>query len=286
LSNTINKTLILKKYLILIAGLSFFTAVSAQKIVKTSELGIFIGCSYYIGDLNPTGHFGPMTQPAGGVLYRYNYNHRFSFKGCLLLGNIQGDDARSNSPSQQERNLSFKSYIHELSAEAEFNFMEYKTGSAKFPFTPYIFGGIAGYMFNPEAELGNQWIDLQPLGTEGEGTKGGPKKYRLTQISIPFGIGMKFSMARRICLGVEWGMRKTFTPYLDDVSGTYASPAALAQNGSLAAVMADRSISTDPPASRVGSERGNGGRNDWYSFAGATISFEFKPREKPCYSYY
>ena len=173
----------------------------------------------------------------------------------------------------------------ELAVEGEFNFMEYKTGSTKHPYTPYIFAGLAGFMFNPEAQLGNQWIDLQPLGTEGEGTKGGPKKYKLSQISIPFGIGMKFSMARRICLGMEWGLRKTFTPYLDDVSGTYAAPAVVAQNGPLAAILADRSISKDPALTRVGSERGNGGRDDWYSFAGATITFEFKPREKPCYSY-
>jgi opacity protein-like surface antigen len=256
----------------------------AQKPVKTHEIGIFVGCSYYIGDLNPTGHFGPLTQPAAGLIYRYNVNPRFSFKANALMGNIQGDDARTNSPSQQQRNLSFKSYVRELAVEAEFNFLEYKTGSTKHGFTPYIFGGIAGFMFNPEAQLGNQWIDLQPLGTEGQGTVGGGKKYRRTQISLPFGMGLKFSMAKKITLGLEWGLRKTFTGYLDDISGNYADPATLAKSGANAAILADRSLTTDTGNSRVGSQRGNG-RNDWYSFAGVILSFELPNNHRPCYSY-
>ncbi|HEV7231850.1 MAG TPA: DUF6089 family protein [Bacteroidia bacterium] len=256
----------------------------AQKPIGTNDVGIFVGCSYYIGDLNPIGHFGPLTQPAGGVLYRRNLNPRFSLKANLLLGTIEGDDARTNSVSQQQRNLSFKSYMRELAVEVEFNFLEYKTGSNKHPFTPYIFGGLAGYMFNPQAQLGNQWIDLQPLGTEGQGTPGGGKRYKLTQISLPFGLGMKLSMAKKITIAVEWGLRKTFTGYLDDVSGTYAPSASLARNGALASKMADRSLTADPTSSRVGSERGNG-RDDWYSFAGVMITFELNTKNKPCYSY-
>ncbi len=276
----------MKKALLFLSGLFFFTASFAQKekVKKTHEVGIFIGCSFYIGDLNPTGYFGPLTQPAGGVLYRLNYNRRFSFKAGFNYGTIEGDDSKSNSPSQQARNLSFKSYIHELAVEAEFNFLDYRTGNTKYPYSPYIFAGIAVFQFDPETQLGNQWIELEPLGTEGQGTVGGAKKYKLTQISIPFGFGMKFSMSKRICLGLEWGMRKTFTPYLDDVSGTYASPAVLAQNGPTAVVLGNRSIGTEPSA-MTGSQRGDGGKDDWYSFAGVTLTFTLHAKEKPCYSY-
>jgi hypothetical protein len=256
-----------------------------EKNLKTHEVGVFIGCSYYIGDLNPSGHFGPLTQPAGGVIYRYNVNPRFSVKANLLFGNIQGDDSKSNSPSQEERNLSFKSYVRELAVEGEFNFLEYKTGSHH-PFSPYLFLGIAGFMFDPMTQVGNQWIELQPLGTEGQGTKGGAKKYKLTQISIPFGIGMKFSMAKQVCISVEWGMRKTFTPYLDDVSGTYAAPSTLSANGPMAVQLSNRSLGKDPGGTyMVGSQRGNGGLDDWYSFAGVMLSFTLKMRDKPCYAY-
>ena len=37
--------------------------------------------------------------------------------------------------------------------------------------------------------MGNFWIDLQPLNTEGQ-TKG----YKLTQVSIPFGVGAKMNI--------------------------------------------------------------------------------------------
>ncbi len=279
----------MKKIAIILSGIFLWGTVSAQKekVLRVHEIGVFIGCSYYIGDLNPSGHFGSLTQPAGGVIYRYNLNPRFTFKGNLFFGNIQGDDAKSNSVSQQERNLSFKSYVRELAIEAEFNFMEYKTGSNKHPFTPYIFAGIAGFMFDPMAQYHNNWYELEPLGTEGQGTKQGGKKYKLTQISIPFGIGMKFSMAKRICLSLEWGMRKTFTPYLDDVSGTYVAPSVIAHNGPMAVTLANRSLVKDPNAGNamIGSERGNGGMDDWYSFAGVMLSFNLKQRDKPCYSY-
>jgi hypothetical protein len=277
----------MRKLAVFLPVLFLSGALFAQKetAVKTHEIGIFIGCSYYIGDLNPSGHFGPETQPAGGAIYRYNFNRRFSVKSSLLFGNIQGDDSKTNSSSQNERNLSFKSYIRELSVEGEFNFLEYKTGSTKYPFSPYLFAGIAGFMFDPMAQLGNNWVELQPLGTEGQGAPGGAKKYKLTQISIPFGIGMKFSMAKQVCISLEWGMRKTFTPYLDDVSGTYVSPAVLAHNGPNSAVLANRSLGKDPGGDMVGSERGNGGLNDWYSFAGVMLSFQLKSRNKPCYAY-
>ena len=39
---------------------------------KTNEIGIFLGGSYYIGDLNPTGHLNSLTRPAAGLVYRHN----------------------------------------------------------------------------------------------------------------------------------------------------------------------------------------------------------------------
>ena len=44
-----------------------------------SELGVLLGGSYYLGDLNQFGHFNK-TQPAVGLLYRYNYHSRLSFR--------------------------------------------------------------------------------------------------------------------------------------------------------------------------------------------------------------
>ncbi len=69
-------------------------------------------------------------------------------------------------------------------------------------------------------------VYLKPLSTEGEGLPGYPdrKPYSLTQLAIPFGGGVKFAITNDWHIGLEVGLRKLFTDYLDDVSSTYADP--------------------------------------------------------------
>lgn len=278
----------INRILFILSFFCFFLASNGQqKYFHTQEIGIFLGASYYTGDLNPTGHFNALTQPAAGAVFRYNFNPRLTARAHLFFGSIQGDDSRSESEAQQQRNLNFKSRVYELGLIGEFNFLEYSTGNKKYPFSPYIFLGVAGFNFNPQAGLETNWIALQPLGTEGQGTPASDeKKYKLTQISVPFGLGLKASLANRIGISVEWGLRKTFTDYLDDVSGVYADPAILAAyNGPNAALVADRSIGTESPSSNVGRQRGNSSNKDWYSFSGVVLSFKLKERDKPCHSY-
>lgn len=276
----------LKKYF----SISFFfllftlTGFAQRPQKKSAEIGIFLGTSYYIGDLNPLVHFGPMTKPAGGAVFRYNFNPRLAARANVFFGTIQADDAISKSTAQQQRNLNFKSKITEFSVQAEFNFLDYQIGNERKKFTPYIFAGIGGFKFNPVANYYNYSFTLQPLGTEGQGLEGGPrKKYKLTQISIPFGVGIKTNLAKRIGLSIEWGMRKTFTDYLDDVSTTYYDPAKLAAaHGAVAAVASDPSKGTDPNYSNVGRQRGNPTTKDWYSFAGFVLTVKLKEKRETC----
>lgn len=257
----------------------------SQKRVKSYEVGVFIGGSYYIGDLNPLIHFGPMTKPAGGALFRYNMNSRLSARANLLFGSIQADDAISPDLSQQQRNLNFSSKITEFSGQLEFNFLDYEIGNERRKFTPYIFAGLGVFKFNPIATYGNYKFTLQPMGTEGQGLPGGAskKKYRLTQMSIPFGVGIKTNLSKNIGLTIEWGMRKTFTDYLDDVSTVYYNPARLAAaHGASAAVASDPSIGTDPNYSNVGRQRGNPTTKDWYSFAGIGLTIKLKEKRETC----
>jgi len=271
-------------FILIIAPLSALTGY-AQPSKKSAELGIFLGGSYYIGDLNPMGHFNQFTKPAGGIVFRYNFNHRLAFRANALFGGVEGDDSFSNSSSQQQRNLYFKSYITELSTQLEFNFLDYLIGDDSKGFSPYIFGGLAGFHFNPQAKVNNTFYDLQPLGTEGQGLPGGAtkKKYKLTQMSLPFGVGVKANLSKNIGISIEWGMRKTFTDYLDDVSGRYYDPAILAaKRGPLTAQLSDPSIGTDPNYTNVGRQRGNSTTTDWYSFAGIALTVKFREKRKTC----
>ena len=69
---------------------------------------------------------------------------------------------------------------------------------------------------------------------------------------------------------MEYGIRKTFTDYLDDVhSSRYIDSDQLgAINGPLAATLSNRSLD----GSRFGT-RGNPSTKDWYAFFGAMLSF-------------
>ncbi len=142
---------------------------------------------------------------------------------------------------------------------------------------------------NPQGDLNGTWVALQPLGTEGQGTSNNPHApYSLFQLCIPFGIGIKTNFSKGLCLGIEWGMRKTFTGYIDDVYGTYANPATLMSsrgvNGPIAVALADRSTNSDKAAD-TGTERGNG-KDDWYSFAGLMLSVKINTHHEKCPSYF
>ena len=266
-----------------ISGIIFFilTALSstyAQRI----EVGFFGGTSYYMGDLNPKKNFELM-QPAAGLLARYNISPRFALKINGYYGTVKGDDAITKF--NEKRNLSFKSPVLEFSAQLELNFLPYVTGHKDYYFSPYLFAGISSFNFNPKAYYKGKWYNLQPLGTEGEGTiaYADRKPYSLNALAIPFGLGFKYSLSKTFCFGAEWGLRKTNTDYLDDVSTTYADPAILsAENTPISAALADRS--TEPNKTNV--QRGNSSNKDWYSFAGLFATFKIlKKKKSDCPSY-
>jgi hypothetical protein len=262
---------------------SLFAQNTNKKAYFSHDIGVFLGGAYYIGDLNSTHFF--MTQPGIGVFYRFNYNYRLSFRGGFNFGSVQADDSQTNNPDQLERNLNFKSKIQEFYTQAEFNFWEYRVGHSDFIFAPYIFAGVGVFHFDPMGHYQNQWVELRDLATEGQKTSQNPtqKKYSLYQPVIPFGLGFKLSVSKMITIGFEWGPRKTFTDYLDDVSGKYVDPVKLAaEKGAMAAIMSNRAKNPSDFINDVGKLRGNPNTKDWYFFYGFVISFKLKGKPKEC----
>lgn len=243
---------------------------------QAHELGVTIGGMYYTGDLNPTVHF-KNTNLAGGVHYKFNSNPRISYKLGALYGRVEAYDEDALNINQINRNLHFRSNIFELSGTVEINYLPFELGNMDKPITPFLFVGLAYFKMNPQAMWNDDWIELQPLGTEGQGTSAlpGESNYSLNQISMPFGIGIKANISKKMAINAEFGFRKTWTDYLDDVSGYYANPDLLAaENGPLAAELADRSIDEDNTAYGVtGTSRGNPMTKDWYYYAGLSLSF-------------
>lgn len=248
-------------------------------VVKTSgqsaEVGLFAGVATYKGELSASLFNTKFPKPAIGLLYRKNLNNHWAHRIGFTYGAIAADDARSEDEHRKRRNLSFRSSLTDLHYYLEFNFFKYQIANPETRFTPFIFAGLNLFMFNPQAELNGEWIDLQPLGTEGQGTANYPErdKYKRFQVAIPFGGGFKFKLSRRFGMTIEAGVRRTFTDYLDDVSATYANKDVLmAERGEAAVLLSDRS----PDAltlDQTGRQRGNASDKDWYMFTGITLNY-------------
>ncbi|MBN1338997.1 MAG: outer membrane beta-barrel protein [Bacteroidales bacterium] len=260
----------MKKVFILIVAFATGFSLKAQ----TLEAGLFAGGSYYLGDLNPAFHF-MQTQLNLGIVARYNVDGRWAFKVGAYRGALKGDDQKSKY--LEDRNLKFNMSLTEVSAVAELNFLDYFTGSLRNYFTPFIFGGMAVYYGIPK--VGN--LELRELGTEGQNINFDDRElYSFTNFSIPFGIGFKYSISNKICLAFEWGLRKTFADYLDDVSTTYYLESDAIEPGEVnynELTFSDPTFDHQPYM-----QRGYSKTNDWYGFAGLTLTYKINliPRGK------
>lgn len=251
--------------------LLFPAGLSAQQRLHVTLFG---GFSNYQGDLQERTFTLDQSNGALGVGLKYDLTSHISVRSGLNYGKIEGND-KLNNPVLQARNLSFQTKILEVNLLGEYNFFDLSQNR----FTPYVFGGIALFHFNPYSydTLGNK-VFLKPLSTEGQGLSAYPdrKPYRLTQFAVPFGAGVKWRINNNAVLGFEFGLRKTFFDYLDDVSKTYVDANVLAQERGPKAVEMSyrggelRTGNTNYPAD--GSIRGGSKYMDWYYFTGITLA--------------
>jgi len=261
-----------------------------NKFERSKDVGILFGTSYYLGEINPYEHFGTRLKSGGGISFRNNFNRRWTLKTSVLYHVIDARDADSEDPWIRNRNLSFRNQIIEGSLQGELNFFNYQLGNRKFPLSPYLFGGLAYYRMRPMANYRGTWYELQPLGTEGQGTDFGEEQYKTTMFSVPFGVGIKTNLYAIFGLSIEWGVRKTWTDYIDDISGKYMDPALLQEyNGELAARLADRSIrqeiTTVDGSSNSGLQRGDPGRNDFYFFSMISLNVRIDRKATTCWEH-
>lgn len=269
----------IKKSFILAVFTLFNTAIFAQHF----EFGILAGASNYMGDLsnNSSKVYLDESNLAGGAFLRYNFGERWVARASFNYAGISGNDFNSNDAGINARNLGFKSSLLEFGLMGEFNLMGYQPYGLYRVFSPYIFVGVTGTKFNPKANYQNEWVALQPLGTEGQGLSQYPEReeYETIAIAIPFGFGIKYALTDKINLGFEIGARRAFTDYLDDVSGTYVASTELTAAGNvLGAALSNRTgelSGSEPVIVPTGTARGDDNKSDWYFIAGITISYNF-----------
>jgi len=205
---------------------------------QSGEIGPYVGASFYIGEINPSRLFF-MPSLVYGVVFRHNLNERISFRIEGSHTNLKGSDTKSNNLYQLERGKSFNSPVTDLATGIEFNFFPYnkKDQQTKY-FTPYVFVG-ASFLVIPENK-------------------------DAFSFAIPYAFGFKYAVNKKVSLGAEWSIRKTFTDYIDQLDEDYIS--------NLRTTYENKQRSYNP-------------NNDWYSFAGVILTVQLFKSEDSCPAY-
>ena len=164
----------------------FFSFNSKSQDEYRAEIGLQGGANIYTGDVNtvakPDYFLQNMKniQPDFGLFFRYRFNPRTALRLGYDYSTVNGSYTYNVNTSQQ-----LSQTLHIVDMTGEYNFFDlendpYKRYSKKY--SPYIFAGL-GVIYIPDAETLFQ------------------KKYAPT---IPFGIGLKWKMAKRWNLNVQW----------------------------------------------------------------------------------
>lgn len=255
--------------IVTLLSLSFFS--HAQSL----HLGIFGGISNYQGDLVDKVFVKHNTKAAAAITAHYELTEHWTLRSSFLFTKLTGNDA-FNAPALRPRNLSFTTSLSELSVGAEFATFNLD----KKRWTPYLFGGLALFHFDPYAkDAQGGKVFLKPLSTEGQGIAGygNVRPYARTQVALPAGAGLRFAVTDKVRIGLEFCVRKLFTDHLDDVSTVYADAAdLLRERGPLAVAYAyrgDELPGGNPQFPQKGTQRGGASQRDYYYTAGLTVSF-------------
>ena len=223
----------MRKILFFTLLLSFPSLVFSQ---YRKELGIMIGGTNYLGELGgkeKTRRDFILDMKLGqtrdnlGIYYRYKIRPRIFVSGTFNQGILRGADTLSLNPGRNGRRLDFKNNILELAVQGEYAFYQTNNmkgggrGGSRKDFRAYVAGGVGVFHSNPKGtNADGKWIELRPLGTEGQGING-KKVYPVWNWAIPLSAGFNYTLNREIRLGLELGWRTTFTDYIDDVSTVY-----------------------------------------------------------------
>jgi len=222
---------------------------SNPQFLPYSSVGFGVGTSTYFGDLagygRPLKSLTTLPRWNAGLMFSRQFTPRIGARASFTWARITGDDytyAKGDpvlySP-QYIRNLHFRNDLKEFALIGTYDFIPGgRTPRDRPKVTPYALLGVALVAHNPKALTGRaaegqrdstqQWVALQPLGTEGQGQPGYAKPYSLVTISIPVGLGVRYKLSEYLSLAAEIRLTPTFSDYLDDVGGPYPNPADLA----------------------------------------------------------
>lgn len=174
------------------------------------EVGAGVGMVNYLGDFNAslTGEL----QPSGSLIAKYRPNPRMAWAATISYGQLKGSQARTKTwyPSlplttDPEKQLvkadysSFNNSLIDVGLRFEYNFWPYGTGKeyrGARRVAPFVAIG-----------LGATYVNAQHKG--------------VFTANLPLAAGVKYKMATRWNLSVEWGIHFTASDELDGVKDPY-----------------------------------------------------------------
>ncbi len=279
------------------------------------ETGIYFGPSFFLGDLGGNRGKGTsflkdlnlkLTKMVKGAFITLYPNTWLGFRIGANVTYLEGRDdiIKTNGIDEiwrKQRNLDFKTTVLEAYGCVEiYPSMFFNRGIEFEPrLRPYGLIGLGIFHFNPQGSLtdanGNKtWYYLQPLRTEGQGMAEYPysKPYKLTQLNIPIGGGIKYYVSDRMNFSMELMYRKTFTDYIDDVSKNYVDPKVFvkylsAQDAAIATKISDKTIPIIFPGMTrwpSGTQRGDKKDGDAYFSMLAKIGIRLGPIESSSFA--
>lgn len=163
------------------------------------EIGGGVGLMAYEGDFN--GSILHNMQPSASLMLRRVINPYMDLRLAASYGKLKGSskDAKTYLPQYQDTQYDFSTTLVDLSATYEYNFWPYGTGNdyrGAQRLTPFVFAGI---------------------GTTYASTPTG----NVFTANLPLGLGVKYKVAPRLNLGIEWAIHFSLNDKLDGIADPY-----------------------------------------------------------------
>lgn len=163
------------------------------------EIGGGVGLMAYEGDFN--GSILHNMQPSASLMLRRVMNPYMDLRLAASYGKLKGSskDVKTYLPQYQDTQYDFSTTLVDLSATYEYNFWPYGTGNdyrGAQRLTPFIFAGI---------------------GTTYASTPTG----NVFTANLPLGLGVKYKVAPRLNLGIEWAIHFSLNDKLDGIADPY-----------------------------------------------------------------
>ena len=178
------------------ALIGIFVLMFTKTMAQRSEVGFGIGTFNYTGDLVRTYNF-KYSKPAATVFYRSNLSSVVSFRVAVTAGQI-GASEKPIDAFGVKRDASFDLFLFEASTVMEYHFLNWRDSKRFVRFTPYLFAGLGLFSIAGNAQKTAEYSNVQG--------------------AIPFGGGIKYIYNPKWYLSLEFGARKTFFDYLDNIS--------------------------------------------------------------------